>query len=529
MFIKRLLRYQYFLPLLVFFITIIPRLINLFGYPYLENDEGVYTSQAWWMVNFGKLAPYTYWYDHAPFGWLTIGIWQKLTGGPLTFGLSLYSTRIFMTLVAGLTNLLIYQLIVFLTKNKKIAFLSCLIYSLSALGITYQRRVLLDNLETFWLMLSLWYFFKAKSRLNFIWLSAVFFGLSFLSKESVLFFLPIMLYGIWLGVSKENRRFALMIWLVTSLFLILLFPLLAFLKKEFFPSSWFGSQPHVSFLETVFYQMGRGTEFKPWQSESSFFINVVSWFKKDFLLLAFGVWSIVVNTLLNWKDKNNRIIILLSLFFVLFLTRGGLVLQFYILPLLPLLSINIALALSLGEKRFKKQVDWLLALPRFSLVVFLLGIAFISEDIAIYTAQPAKKQVEAVAFVKNNLKAADFVVIDDFCFSDLRLAKGENKAFNNAEWFWKVEQDKEIREDKLANDWRKIDYILLSGEMRRKLLSGELPFLSQAFNNAVLIKDFPSDDPYEQGEVINLEREGDGWQALFKVEKEAGFEKIISQ
>src|SRR3954447_19796964 len=45
---------------------------NMFSFPYYESDEGTYMSQAWAVVRQRALAPYTYWYDHAPVGWLQI-------------------------------------------------------------------------------------------------------------------------------------------------------------------------------------------------------------------------------------------------------------------------------------------------------------------------------------------------------------------------------------------------------------------------------------------------------------------------
>src|SRR5437660_7987904 len=49
--------------------------INMFHFPYFEDDEGTYMSQAWAIVKEGQLAPYTYWYDHAPAGWILIAAW----------------------------------------------------------------------------------------------------------------------------------------------------------------------------------------------------------------------------------------------------------------------------------------------------------------------------------------------------------------------------------------------------------------------------------------------------------------------
>ena len=45
---------------------------NMFEFPYYESDEGTYLAQAWSVFHLGQLAPYTYWYDHPPLGWLVI-------------------------------------------------------------------------------------------------------------------------------------------------------------------------------------------------------------------------------------------------------------------------------------------------------------------------------------------------------------------------------------------------------------------------------------------------------------------------
>src|SRR3989338_3658644 len=64
---------------------------NMWHSPYLENDEGIYPSRAWAILNQGKLDIYTYWYDHAPAGWLLMAGWAAITGGFETFGLAVKS------------------------------------------------------------------------------------------------------------------------------------------------------------------------------------------------------------------------------------------------------------------------------------------------------------------------------------------------------------------------------------------------------------------------------------------------------
>src|SRR2546428_13832539 len=51
---------------------------NLFNYPLYITDEGIYIQQAWSVLREARLSPYTYFYDHAPAGWLVIAGWGAL-------------------------------------------------------------------------------------------------------------------------------------------------------------------------------------------------------------------------------------------------------------------------------------------------------------------------------------------------------------------------------------------------------------------------------------------------------------------
>ena len=81
---------------------------NMFHYPYYENDEGTYMSQSWSLITKGKLAPYTYWYDHAPAGWVLIAIWNIITGGFFTFGASVNSGRVLMLVLHLFSTAFLY-------------------------------------------------------------------------------------------------------------------------------------------------------------------------------------------------------------------------------------------------------------------------------------------------------------------------------------------------------------------------------------------------------------------------------------
>ncbi len=75
--------------------------LNMFQYPALNrfDDEGIYPSQAWAILREGHLSPYTYFYDHAPGGWILLAGWMAVTGGPHAFGGAIDSGRVLMLLL----------------------------------------------------------------------------------------------------------------------------------------------------------------------------------------------------------------------------------------------------------------------------------------------------------------------------------------------------------------------------------------------------------------------------------------------
>ena len=72
---------------------------NVFRYPLYLTDEGIYMGQAWAVLRDGRLSPYTYFYDHAPMGWLTIAGWVGILPGSFSaFGNAINTGRVLMLL-----------------------------------------------------------------------------------------------------------------------------------------------------------------------------------------------------------------------------------------------------------------------------------------------------------------------------------------------------------------------------------------------------------------------------------------------
>src|SRR5262245_24392421 len=141
---------------------------NMFNYPAFtfNGDEGIYTGQALAVLRMGRLAPYTYFYDHAPGGWIFLAAWMALSGGPHAFGSAIDSGRVLMLLLHVATIHRLYRVARECGCGRSAAALATLLFALSPLTIFYGRPVMLDSIMLFWLLISLDLLLDGQGRLS---------------------------------------------------------------------------------------------------------------------------------------------------------------------------------------------------------------------------------------------------------------------------------------------------------------------------------------------------------------------------
>ncbi len=452
---------KFVLPFLVFCLATFLALYNISNFPKMMGDEGIYVSQAYWLTHLGKLGPYTYWYDHFPLGWAQIGIWQLIVGTTRFFGHSVLSARVFMGLILGGTTTLIYLLLKKITDSKTTSLLGSIIFITSSLTLTFGRMVLLDNLAAFWFLLSLVIFYGSPTKIKNLTFSAISLSLAILSKESLLFFLPPYLLGVYLE-NKRNpyRNYALLVSGITVFFLLSFFPLLATLKNELLPHP-----DHVSFLGTLLFQAGRGSGIPFWQTGSHLRSMISVWLNIDPFFLTLGTLSTVLVAIFATPGKA-KYLPLYAVFFILFLVRGGQIYDFYLIPLLPLLAINIAVLinnLAVGKKQTLLQ----------SIFIFSIATYFISSNTYPLTSKATSPQTQAIEALKN-LPEGRIIVANNYEYLDLYLT-GKHQI----NWYQKVETDPSVQKS-----IGEISNILIDEQFRRELDSNQLPYL-----NSVLLKE----------------------------------------
>lgn len=479
---------------------------NMRNYPYYENDEGTYISQAWSLLSQGKLAPYTYWYDHAPAGWIFLAGWIKATGGLFTFGMSVDTGRVFMLVLHIASSLMLFWLVRKHSQRHLAAVLAVVFFSISPLAIYYHRRVLLDNIMVFWLLAAISWLYLGKKTLRHVMLSAVCFGIAALTKEVVIFFLPGMVYLLW-QLDRRHRVMGIGLWLSIVGMVVGSYFLYGALKTELLPVGWLGdSRDRVSLLGSLMQQLGRGVHVPFWHPDSLFRMAWRTWVSRDVIVVWGGIVSILAASGLALWNKTFRLPALLAAGFGFFLLRNALVIDFYIVPIFPFAGWCFGLVV----QQVVKKLHW-------AVVLGIVMVAFLLMGVKHYYKNENEPYRQAVNYIKQTLPEDSHMAIDASILDDLWYGKHPDEpTFANADWFWKVARDRDVFEKKLQGDWRSIDYIVLSHEMLKQIGELNAPTIELALSHADLVTQWGMDTTTYVNVERHISANGD-WMAIYKV------------
>jgi endo-1,4-beta-D-glucanase Y len=433
---------------------------NMFGFPLYLGDEGIYMSQAYATLKLGQITPYAYWYDHAPAGWILIAVWSIFTGGFHTFGTAIAGGRVLMLLLHVASLVLLFRVALRLTANTFVATAVGLLYALSPLAVIYGRMVLLDNIMVFWALLAMVLLLRHNGKIWPLLYSGGCFGMAVLSKESAILFMPAFLYGLWTLVEKHHARFARAAWLFAALGTISLYFLYAALRKELI--DWSFSTPlavgnrAVTLFGAILWQMNRSGG-APWDPASDFFrLLTTNWFIKDPWLIGLGATSTLWN--LFRGDHRRRLVGLLSLLAILGVMHGGVVLDFYIIALLPFLALNVGLA----AEDLASLMHASALLPAMIVAAMVIGWVNLDRQHDLFTLDLTTTQRQALSWVQEHVPPKAQLLIDDDLWVDLRDGVTGKPSFPGAHSHWKVANDPAVYHDLFHDDWHNIDYLIMT-------------------------------------------------------------------
>jgi hypothetical protein len=454
---------------------------NMFRFPYYEDDEGTYMSQAWAVSTLHSFSPTVYTYDHSPLGWVIIAAWTMVSGGFFSFGPSVNSGRVLMLILHILSAVLLFYITKKLTKNNYAAFIATGIFSLTPLGIYYFRRVLLDNIMVFWVLLSLALLLGNRNNTRYLF-SAICLGLATLSKEPAVFFLPAFLYIAYDTANQKNKTLVVIQYLVGYFTVVSLYFLYALTKGELF----------TQLIPALMYQVSRNGQFFL-IATSDFMINLAKWSQDDIVLIVSGAAAILINLLFAVKSKTHRYISVCTLSFLLFILHGGVVIGFYIVPLIPFLALSIAAVLyKFGI--FISQIfhnDSLQYIPLLLFILYTLWYNVHSVGYTmLYTQDQTTNQKRAIQWIQGHVPSGSLLAIDNYAFVDLnRDVKEKHYTQGGAFYYWKLNKDLLLYLGK-SGTWRDIDYLLVSPQMLSNLSVEQLSLVNTAYIHSVPIQSY---------------------------------------
>lgn len=479
---------------------------NMFGFPVYFGDEGIYMAQAYAVAKLGVLTPYTYWYDHAPAGWLLIAVWTVFTGGFHTFGTAVDGGRVLMLLLHIASLMLIFRISLKLTGNLFAATTAGLLFTLSPLTVIYGRLVLLDNIMVFWVLVAVTLFIENEGKIWPLLFSGFFFGVAVLTKESALLLFPAFIYASAFLIEKHHARFARAAWLFASLATISLYALYAWLRGELInlslstPLAGNGDSP-VSLFGSIIWQLSRSGG-APWDPSSDFYrLLMTDWLAKDPWLLGIGAAAVVWN--LFRGGHFSRFMALAALGTLIGLARGGIVLEFYVLFALPFLALNVALALHNLARSINATA---VLLPAAALLALLIGYVNLRPHTYAFTVDQTSIQRQALSWMQENAPVNAQIVGDDDIFVDMRFGAPGEPSFRGYHSHWKVANDPAVYRTLFSDDWRNLDYLVVTPEMVRIFEENpdRLPY--QAYINSTEVASFTlGDDQIAIRQVIKPE------------------------
>ena len=475
--------------------------LNMFHYPAftLLDDEGIYMSQAWAILREHQLAPYTYFYDHAPGGWILIAAWMWLTGGVRTFGPATDSGRVLMLLLHVASVPLLYRVCRKLGCGPAVAALAALFFDVSPLAVFFQRMVLLDNIMNFWILLSLDLLLDGWGRLSRVALSGICCGIALLSKETAIFLTPALFFIVIQQRWRHQGAFGIGGWLLPMIAVASLYPLYAMLKAELLPAgeairffvfNVYTKSANVSLIDAVKWQSTR-TGGGMLNIHNLFWQLVwTEWMPRDPILLVGGSMAVLLNLVRGIRDRRALAVGLLGILPLYYLARGGVVFNYYILFAIPFLCLNLAVLVQpLFERLPGRMAGGLAAVIATALVLGYWRVGTLSP---LFTEHPDTAGNEAVSWIKQHVPSQSLIITRDPFWTDLHEPGEGGPSFPGAHSHWKVALDPSIRSGVFHDSWQTVDYIIMTPGLENDFKTTDDTVALDAYAHAHLVKSWSS-------------------------------------
>ena len=475
-----------------------------------NDDEGTYMARAWAVQTglgaHGGPAPYTYWYDHPPFGWIQLTLWTSLTHTFRAGTIAVASGRGDMLIYTLVSTALLYVLLRRLGCSTAAGIGAMLLFGLSPLSVQNLRLVMLDTIGLPWIIAAFVLALSPRRRLWAFAASGLAFAGAVLTKETFLLLLPALVWQVWQRSRGPTRRMCVVVFSACAAATILYYPLYAFLKGELFPG-----KGHVSLIGGIEWQLssrlGSGSVL---DAGSAANLKLVGWLHVDPWLLGLGLCGLPVAILV----RRTRPVALAYLIFLLSLLRHGYLPDTFITGALPFAAVVAASAADIIWRRgpaFNIHPRRLLArsparhgatrsipISKMLLVTALVAIgvmiaprwasadrqAMSTNDIVAYSA--------AEQWITKHVPRSDPVLVDDDLWIDL---VDDGYQPNRVVWYEELDQDPEVTA-RFPEGWKDFNYVVVSHHLR-VTITARFTQLTDALRHSIEITRFGSATTWE--------------------------------
>ena len=438
-------------------------------YPAFFDDEGTYVSQAYAVDKLHTLAPYTYWYDHPPLGWMLLGGWAKLfpVFSPTSFAIA--ASRMLILVLLVVSTALVYGIARRLGVRRSLSAFATLLFGLSPLAIHYQRMVLLDNIAVPWLLAAFFLALSPRRRLAAYAGSAICLAAAGLTKETFLLFAPAVAFAIWSTCPASTRRFAFAVFTALLVCTAAFYPLFAALRGELLHGAH-----HTSLMDGIRFQLERKGGGSVLSADSGTRSLVDSWLDLDPIVLAFSVPLIPILLMVR---RIRPLGIALALPVAAALRPSGYIPAMYVIGVLPFAAIAISAVAEEATRwtrrahgRFVRTGRVVGAVAAVTLIAVPAAIAapmWLKADKQMITTNDVSANERAVAWLATHVSPDSTLLVDDTVWTDL-VQRGFQR--DRTIWFYKLDLDPAVR-----MHWWNFDYVV-----RTNIIAGNLYWLPQS-------------------------------------------------
>ncbi len=214
------------------------------------------------------------------------------------------------------------------------------------------------------------------------------------------------------------------------------------------------------------------------------------------MLLIAGTLATAVNLLRglrrrNLDDRRGLATASLALFPLLYLARGGIVFDFYVLLVIPFLALNLAIVLGwlLGWVR----VRWATPAVASAALLVVAGYWLVGTLSPLYTQRPGDAGREALGWIKGHVPADSQIITSDDLWTDLREPGLGGPGFPNVQSYTKVATDPAIHTGVYHDDWQLVDYLVTSPGLQDSLVADDNQVALGAWQHAHLVRQWQAE------------------------------------